>query len=66
MSRQSESRAGDWIRETREAAGLSRIGLAYKAGVDLRTIERIETGKVSPRRATLAVIERALDVEVAA
>lgn len=47
----------------REAIGLSRIGLAYKAGVALTTIERIERGDVEPRRATLAVIEQALEAE---
>lgn len=52
--------SGEQIRQSREAIGLSRIGLAYKAGVDLRTIERIEAGDVQPRRATLAVIEAAL------
>lgn len=58
--------SGEDIRESREDIGLSRIGLAYKAGVDLRTIERIESGEVTPRRATLAVIEAALAEEAAA
>lgn len=61
MTRQSNARlSGADIRKSREAIGLSRIGLAYKAEVDLRTIERIETGEVEPRRSTLAVIEAAL------
>lgn len=51
------------IKAMREAIGLSRIGLAYKAGVALTTIERIERGDVEPRRATLAVIEQALEAE---
>lgn len=67
MSRQSNADLpGARIRQTREALGLSRIGLAYKAGVDLRTIERIEADAVVPRRATLAVIEQALAQEAAA
>lgn len=49
------------IQQHRERIGLSRIGLAYLAGVDLRTIERIEAGDVEPRRATLAVISAALE-----
>lgn len=48
------------IRERREAIGLSREGLAYKSGVSLKTIERIERGDVEPRRATAAVIDSAL------
>lgn len=55
--------SGAEIKQSREAIGLSRIGLAYKAEVDLRTIERIEEGKVEPRRSTLAVIESALAAE---
>lgn len=49
------------IQERREALGLSREGLAYKAGLALRTVERIERGEAEPRRATVAVIERAFD-----
>jgi predicted transcriptional regulator len=48
------------IRDAREKLGLSREGLAFKAGVSLRSIERIESGETEPRRATLAVIETAL------
>lgn len=65
MTRQSFAQTAITIRESREAVGLSRIGLAYKAGVDLRTIERIEAGDVQPRRATLAVIEAVLAEEAA-
>lgn len=52
--------SGAELRKSREAIGLSRIGLAYLAGVDLRTVERIEGEKVEPRRATLVVLEGAL------
>jgi predicted transcriptional regulator len=48
------------IRDARERLGLSREGLAFKAGVSLRSIERIESGETEPRRSTLAVIESAL------
>lgn len=57
--------SGAQIREAREAANLSVIGLAYKAGVNTRTIERIEADEVTPRPATLAVIEAALAKEAA-
>lgn len=63
MNRHANAHPGPGIREAREAIGLSQIGLAYKAGVDLRTVERIERGEVTPRRATLAVIQRVLDDE---
>jgi predicted transcriptional regulator len=55
--------SGAELRKSREAVGLSRIGLAYKAEVDLRTIERIEADEVTPRRSTLVVIEGALQRE---
>lgn len=49
------------LRPRREEAGLSREGLAYKAGISVKTVERLEAGKSVPRRATLAVINNALD-----
>ena len=62
MSGQSASQEhpGKLIRERREAISLSREGLAYKARVSLKTIERIERGEVLPRRATAYVIDAAL------
>lgn len=51
------------IKERREAVGLSREGLAYKASVSLKTLERIERGEVQPRRATATVIDAALVAE---
>lgn len=54
---------GPRLRDRREAVDLSVEGLAYKAGVSMRTIERIEAGESVPRRATLTVIEAALDAE---
>jgi predicted transcriptional regulator len=61
MHRQSVAPIGEQIRARREELGLSRIGLAYKASVNLRTIERVEEGAVTPRPATLTVIEQALE-----
>lgn len=49
------------IKTRREALDLSREGLAYLAGLSVRTIERIESGETEPRRATLTVIRMALD-----
>lgn len=52
------------IRDERKAQGLSPEGLAFKAGVSLKTVERIETGAITePRRATLKVIVDALGLE---
>lgn len=51
---------GPDIKRRREALGLSREWLAYRASVSVRTVERIEDEKTAPRRATLAMIEAAL------
>lgn len=49
------------ITAAREAQGLSREGLAFKAHVSLKTIERIEAGLVSnPHRLTRYAIADAL------
>lgn len=54
------------IRDARKAQGLSPEGLAFKAGVSLKTVERIETGAITePRRATLKVIVDALGLDPA-
>ena len=54
---------GSRIRDERERQGLSREGLAFKAGVSLRSIERIEGGDTVPRRATLSVLLDALGLD---
>ncbi len=51
------------IRNERKAQGLSPEGLAFKAGVSLKTVERLETGAAIPRRATLRVIVAALGLD---
>lgn len=61
MNRQANGESP--VRRARLAAGLSPEGLAFKAGISLRTLERIEAGHVEPRRATVAVIAAALGVE---
>jgi transcriptional regulator with XRE-family HTH domain len=50
------------VRRVREDRGLSREGLADKAGVSMRTLERIELGQTVPRRATIKVLADALGV----
>jgi transcriptional regulator with XRE-family HTH domain len=50
------------LRKTREAQGLSRESLAGRAGISLRSLERIEAGKVNPHRATLHVLAAVLGV----
>jgi transcriptional regulator with XRE-family HTH domain len=56
-------RAPELVREAREAKRLSREGLAFKAGVSLKTIERIERGEGVPHRSTRQVIAHVLEVE---
>jgi len=57
---------GNAIREAREAVGLSRAGLAEKAGrINRLTVLRIETGETpNPRADTLKAIARALGCTV--
>ena len=49
------------IKAKREDLGLSPEGLADRAQLSLRTVERIEAGDVTPHRSTLRVIELALN-----
>ncbi len=51
---------GSGLREARCAAGLSIDQLAVRAGIGSATVERIEHGRVTPRRATLVVLALAL------
>lgn len=46
----------------RRAANLSQRELAEKAGVRFESVSRIETGKVSPKVATLDKIDRVLSL----
>lgn len=61
----SASNVGQNIRRLRNDLGLSPEGLAYKADVALRTVERTELGLTVPRRATLRAIAAALGVDAA-
>jgi transcriptional regulator with XRE-family HTH domain len=51
------------LTRARLAKGLSREGLAFKSGMSLRAIERLEKGEHLPRRATAHVISSALDCD---
>lgn len=52
------------LRVVRLARGMSTMEVAFRAGVNLRTVERIEAGEIaSPRRSTLKVIADALGCE---
>ncbi|MCE7072501.1 helix-turn-helix domain-containing protein [Dyadobacter sp. CY327] len=52
------------IRVLRKSKGLSQEALAENAGINLRTLQRIETGNAIPRGETLRLLARALDVSV--
>jgi transcriptional regulator with XRE-family HTH domain len=44
---------------------MSQLGLAFKSGVSLKTVEQIEAGRTQPRRATQRVLAAALDLDPA-
>jgi len=56
---------GKRVREIRKNAGLSMKELAEKVGVSFLTIQRIETGKVSPSVALLSEIAYHLNYPLA-
>ena len=51
--KQSTAAIGDYLREIRTAEGLSQEALAVKAGLDRKTVNRIENGLFSPSIDTL-------------
>lgn len=61
MNRQSTS---ELIRSLRKSKGLSQEALADLAGINLRTLQRIEAGIAIPRGETLRLLARALEVPV--
>jgi len=66
MQKNATASFGRQVRNAREAAGLPVEGLAFKAGMTVRTIERIEAGQVTkPHRATARAIADALGLELA-
>ena len=48
------------VRQARKEQNLTREGLAFKAGVTVRTIERVESGQVMPHRVTRRAIAAVL------
>lgn len=53
---------GQLIRDFRTQQGLTQEDLAEQTDVSVRTIQRIENGKVEPRAYTIQAIAKALDV----
>ena len=62
--RHNQLELGQKIREIRKRSGLSMKKLAEKVGVNLLTIHRIETGKVSPSVALLSEIAYYLNYSI--
>jgi len=54
---------GARIRQFRQARGLTQVELAERAGVDRKTISRIENSRFSPSLINVYAIADALDVE---
>ncbi|AXE54923.1 helix-turn-helix transcriptional regulator [Aurantimicrobium sp. MWH-Uga1] len=58
-----ETQLAESIRAFRKSRGLSQADLAQKAGLDRKTINRIENGHYSPTMSNFFNISKALDVE---
>lgn len=52
------------LREAREAAKLTQMALAHRAGMDMAEISRLESGRRDPRLSTIVRLAAALDVTV--
>ena len=63
MNRQNDSVNLHPLARTRIEKGVTKEGLADRAGLSLRAIERIESGENYPRRSTQTVIAMALGVD---
>jgi DNA-binding XRE family transcriptional regulator len=50
------------VQELREAAGLSKAALARRAGINERTVRKIESGSHRPSLTTTMKLAEALDV----
>ncbi|MEL6533976.1 MAG: helix-turn-helix domain-containing protein [Bacteroidota bacterium] len=55
---------GSKIAEARHQKGFSQEELAKEAGINLRTLQRIETGENEPRGSTLRFLCEALDIQI--
>ncbi|WP_439556792.1 helix-turn-helix domain-containing protein, partial [Dyadobacter sp.] len=54
----------DQIRALRKSRGFSQETLAENAGINLRTLQRIEAGNVEPRGETLRLLAQAMNVSI--
>jgi transcriptional regulator with XRE-family HTH domain len=63
VDREKES-VGDRIRRVREMRGLTARDLSSRTGVDIDTLERIESGEMIPALGQLARLGRALDMKM--
>ncbi len=55
---------GEQIRQKREQERLSQEEIARRAGINIRTLQRIEKGETSPYGATLRAINEALGLDM--
>lgn len=55
---------GKLIRQERERQNLSQTELALAVGKDRQYLYKIESGKVTPNIATIAILAEALDVSI--
>ena len=60
---QSKAVISEWVKNSRTNLQLSQEGLAEIAGVDRKTINRIENGHFSPNLSTLLSVCKALKVK---
>ena len=63
VDREGES-LGDRIREVRETRGLNIKDLSSRTGIDVHTLERIESNKITPPLGQLVRLGRALDMKM--
>jgi transcriptional regulator with XRE-family HTH domain len=64
VSREELRQIGDWVRDKREARGLSQMKLAALAGLHRTYIGGVERGERNVSALNLIAIARALGVEV--
>lgn len=60
----NQQTVSDQIRALRKNKGLSQENLAELAGINLRTLQRIEAGSTIPRGETLRLLSQALEVDI--
>ena len=56
-----EINLGDQIREARKSQNLNQSELAFRCKLDIRTVQRIESGEVIPRLYTLRLLNKVLE-----